>query len=112
MSLGLQPDGPNFCRARSTKKNMRAGGDVMRIPGINVAEMARTHQTSSAGYSADDSWVNIMLEPGFRVWRGVGGRYTPYHIGSATTYDAGISGTTAAQFWQAAQVRASPTHGY
>ena len=69
------------------------------------------HQGGSWGYVADDSWVNIMLEPGFRVWRGVGGRYSPYHIGPNTMSD-GLPGQPPAEFWQSAQVQAHKTLGY
>lgn len=82
----------------------------MRIPGIDVAALARAHQGSGAGYSADDSWVNIMLEPGFRLWRGVGGRYSPYHIGPNAMGE--MSGLTRVDFWQAAQVIKNPKLGY
>ncbi len=84
----------------------------MQIPGSDIAEMARAHQESGGGgYQADDSWVNIVLEPGFRVWRGVGGPYSPYHIGPNTAGGV-LPGHASAEFWRSAQVKRHITHGY
>ncbi len=83
----------------------------MEIPSRDVAGEAQDHQGSGKGYGADDDWVNIVLEPGFLVWRGVGGGYSPYHIGP--NYMGGMLGNTpSAEFWQSAQVRAHKDHGY
>jgi hypothetical protein len=83
----------------------------MQMSGRNVAEEAGRHQGSAAGYAADDSWVNTLLEPGMRVWRGVGGPFSPYHFGPNTT--GGMSsGEPRAEFWEAAQVRAHRDKGY
>jgi hypothetical protein len=84
----------------------------MQIPGTsNPAAAAAQHQASSAGYTSDDSWVNTLLEPGFKIWRGVGGPYTPYHIGP-NEMGGTLSGMPGASFWQNAQVRPHREKGY
>jgi hypothetical protein len=84
----------------------------MQIPGTsNPAAAAAQHQAASAGYASDDSWVNILLEPGFKIWRGVGGRYSPYHIGP-NQMGGTLSGTPAASFWESAQVQEHEKMGY
>ncbi|MEM9194060.1 MAG: hypothetical protein AAGF12_33100 [Myxococcota bacterium] len=81
----------------------------MQIPGSNVASEARAAQ--SGAYAPDDSWVNITLQPGFRVWRGVGGRYTPFHFGP-NDIDGTLVGTPRRNFWEKAQVSPSKRHGF
>jgi len=83
----------------------------MQISGEDIATQAKADQNSSKGYKADDDWVNIVLEPGMRVWRGVGGRYSPYHIGP-NTMGGTMHGQPRQEFWEDAQVIASKSHGY
>jgi len=51
-----------------------------------------------------------MLQPGFRLWRGVGGGYSPYHIGMETALGTSV-GANATEFWQSAQVKISAKYG-
>jgi hypothetical protein len=82
----------------------------MKIPGRNVAAEAAAHQSGGGGYTSDEDWVPIMLEAGFRVWRGIGGKYSPYHIGP--NYMGAAGAIPGPDFWQSAQVRAHRTMGY
>jgi hypothetical protein len=52
-----------------------------------------------------------MLKPGFKLWRGVGGGYSPYHVGPNSMGET-LPGQPSAEFWQSAQVKSHATRGY
>ncbi len=83
----------------------------VKIPDRDVAKEAARHQAGGTGYVSDDSWVNVVLDAGTTLWRGVGGPFSPYHFGANTTHHMPTE-QERAEFWELAQVRPHERFGF